>query len=84
MGLQAEARDLQRKALVDAAQEASDQRRGHGLAHVLRVLHPLERDADDAALMHHGPAAVAAVDRGVDGHGEQVPLGVRVALDLDP
>ena len=79
----AEARNLRRAALRDAVEEAADQRRRHHLADVLGVGQRLERDADDLALVEHGPAAVAFVDRRIDGDREQMALAVLVALHLD-
>mmetsp|Transcript_26135 Transcript_26135/g.49650 ORF Transcript_26135/g.49650 Transcript_26135/m.49650 type:complete len:212 (-) Transcript_26135:245-880(-) len=59
--------------------------------HMALVLHrrscvPLEGDAHEFARLavHHGPAAVAAVDGGVDGDGQRARVGVSVRLHLHP
>ena len=67
----------------DAVEERADDRRRHHLADVVDAGQLLERDADDLAFAEHRTAAVAGVDRGVDGGREQVALRVAVALDLD-
>ena len=69
--------------MVHPVEERADQRRRHHLADVVDAGQLLECDADDLALAEHRAAAVAGVDRRVDGHREQVALRVAVALDLD-
>ena len=60
-----------------------DQRCRHQLPDVFRVVQGLEGDPDDFVIQKHRPAAVAGVDGGIHGDGEQRTLRVVVLLHLD-
>ena len=82
--LQPRVREAVVAAVLQVGEEVAHDRDRDEEAHVVGAREALERDAHDAAVLHHRPAAVARVDRGVGlDHEVRVGAAVHVAARLD-